>query len=43
MTGVDIEEENGLFSDDEEIDSDTQKSKKELILLLEGEVNRKGQ
>ena len=43
MTVLDIENEEGLFSTDEAIDADTKKSKKELIQLLEGEVNRKGE
>ena len=41
MTVLDIENENGLFSAEEDMDADIQKSKKELIQLLEGEVNRK--
>jgi len=43
MTVLDIEDENGLFSADEDMDVDIQKRKKELIRLLEGEVNRKGE
>ncbi len=41
MSVVDIEDENGLFSADENMDEDIQKSKKELIQLLEGEIKRK--
>ena len=41
MTELDIEDENGLFSTEEELDIDAQKSKKELIRVLEGEVNGK--
>ena len=43
MTVLDIEDENGLFSADEDGDADIQKSKKELMQLLEGEVKRKGE
>jgi len=38
MTDLDIESENGLFSTEDEFDIDVQKSKKELIRILEGEV-----
>ena len=41
MTVLDIEDENGLFSTDEDMDEDIQKSKKELIQVLEGEVSGK--
>jgi len=41
MTNVDIEDENSLFSIEEGVDTDAQKSKKELLRVLEGEVNRK--
>ncbi|MFX1500568.1 MAG: hypothetical protein ACFFDH_06330 [Promethearchaeota archaeon] len=41
MSVLDIENENGLFSTDEDTDLDSQKSKKELIQLLEGEIKRK--
>ncbi len=41
MTELDIEDENGLFSTEEELEIDAQKSKKELIRVLEGEVNGK--
>lgn len=39
MTGFDIEDETGLFSTEEEFDGDIQKRKKELIRVLEREVN----
>ncbi|MFX1366535.1 MAG: hypothetical protein ACFFCE_15425 [Promethearchaeota archaeon] len=41
MSVVDIEDENGFFSTDEDVKLDTQKTKKELIQLLEREINRK--
>jgi len=37
MTNLDIENENGVFSTEEEVDIDIQKSKEELIRILEGE------
>jgi len=43
MSVLDIEDENGLFSAEEDVDADIQKSKKELMQLLEGEVKRKGE
>ncbi|MFW9987404.1 MAG: hypothetical protein ACFFC3_01990 [Candidatus Odinarchaeota archaeon] len=41
MTTVDIEDHEGIFSTDEDIDAYSLKSKKELLQLLEGEVKRK--
>ena len=41
MTSIDIEEENGFLSSEEELDVDIQESKKDLIRILEGEVARK--
>lgn len=41
MTELDFEEENGLFPTEEELDTDIQKSKKELIRVLEREVKDK--
>ena len=41
MTALDIEEEGDLFTTDEELDADIQKSKKELIRVLEEEITRK--
>ncbi|MFX1316579.1 MAG: hypothetical protein ACFE9T_12000, partial [Promethearchaeota archaeon] len=41
MTELDIEDENGLFSAEEELDTDFQKSKRELLQALEGEFNTK--
>ena len=40
MTEIDIEEEGGLFTTEEEIDTDIQKSRKDLIRVLEAEVAR---
>jgi hypothetical protein len=40
MTEIDIEDEGDLFSTEEEIEPDIQKSRKELIRVLEGEVAR---
>jgi hypothetical protein len=40
MTEIDIEDESGLFSTEEEIETDIQKSRKALIRVLEGEVAR---
>ncbi len=41
MTGVDIEDEEELFSPEEDLDTDTEKSKKELLTALMGEFNNK--
>ena len=41
MTGIDIEDEKGLLAADEGLDVDIQKSKEELMRVLEGEVIRK--
>ena len=41
MTVLDIEDVNGLLVAEEGLDADIQKSKKELIRVLEGEVKRK--
>jgi len=38
MTELDIEYENGLFSTEEELETDTQKSRKELKRVLKGEI-----
>jgi len=41
MTELNIEDENGLFSPGEELETDVQKSKKELLQALKGEFNGK--
>lgn len=38
MSSLDIENENGLFPPDEEMDVEIKKSKKELLQVLEGEI-----
>ncbi len=39
MSSLDIENENGLFPPDEEMDDEIKKSKKELLQVLQGEIS----
>ena len=39
MSSLDIENENGLFPPDEEMDAEIEKSKKELLQVLQGEIS----
>ncbi len=41
MTGLDLEDEDGLFTPSEELDTEIQKSKKDLLEALIGEFNEK--
>jgi hypothetical protein len=42
MTILDLEEENGLLSTNDEIDINIQKRKKDLLKVLEGEFSDEG-